>query len=84
VPIVLENDRVIVQRIDFQPGKWAGEHEHAGNQLVVLLDALEMNYKEGEDEVKASYKAGAVFWVDAGTHDHAALNEGSGILVTLK
>ena len=35
---VLENDRVVVQALDFSPGDWTGEHSHAGNQLVVIVD----------------------------------------------
>jgi hypothetical protein len=36
-PVVLENDKVVVQRIEFEAGKWAGEHTHGGSQLAVVL-----------------------------------------------
>ena len=82
--VVLENDRVIVQRIDQQPGDWTGMHSHDGNQLVVVLDDLTLTYKVGDEETEESRSAGDVFWIDAVEHDHKALGEGSVILITLK
>ncbi len=83
-PILLENDRVVVQRSDFEAGAWVGEHSHAGNQLAVPLDATEMLYKEGEKETTESYKPGDVVWLDAVKHDHKALSGGTFILITIK
>lgn len=84
VPVVLENDRVVVQEIPFQPGDWAGEHSHAGGQVVVVLDELKMIYREGGEEVERTFAKGDVFWVDPVTHDHKALSSGTGVLITLK
>ena len=83
-PVLLENDRVIVQRNEFEVGAWVGGHSHAGNQLVVALEDMELVYKEGDKETTRSYKAGDVFWVDAAQHDHKSLTGGAGILITLK
>ena len=82
--ILLENDRVVVQRSDFEAGAWVGEHSHAGNQLSVALDGTEMVFKEGEKETTESYKPGDVVWVDAGKHDHKSLSRGAFILITIK
>ncbi len=83
-PVLLENDRVVVQRTDFEAGAWVGEHSHAGNQLAVILDANELLYKEGEKETTESYKPGDVLWVDAVKHDHKSLSGGTSILITIK
>ena len=82
--VVLENDHVIVQRFDSQPGNWVGMHEHAGNQLVVILADAKMTYKTGGEETEKVYKAGDVFWVDAVEHDHKAITKGGAVIVTLK
>jgi quercetin dioxygenase-like cupin family protein len=83
-PVVLENDKVVVQRIEFEAGKWAGEHTHGGGQLAVVLNDTEMTYKENGKERVVSRKAGDVFWVEAGTHDHKHSVGGTAILITLK
>jgi quercetin dioxygenase-like cupin family protein len=35
--LLLENDRVIVQRFVFQPGESEGSHSHPGHQLLVYI-----------------------------------------------
>jgi quercetin dioxygenase-like cupin family protein len=35
--LLLENDRMIVQRAILEPGLWTGEHGHPGNQVYVLI-----------------------------------------------
>ncbi len=84
VPVVLDNDRVVVQKVEFHPGDWAGEHSHAGGQVVVVLDELKMVYREGGEEVERTYERGDVYWVDPVTHDHKSLSSGTGVLITLK
>ncbi len=84
IPIVFENDQVVAQRMDFGPGEWAGAHSHAGNQIVVILDAITMLYKEGGEEVERSFETGTVFWVDATDHDHKTIKGGSAILISFK
>lgn len=82
--VVLDNERVVVQRVEFQPGAWSGEHSHEGNQLVVLLDDVEMLYRSAEGENTVAFERGHVYWVDAVTHDHRTQGEGTGLLITLK
>ncbi len=70
--VVFENDKVIAQRAAAQPGEWAGEHGHTGNQLAIALSAGEMTYREGGEDTKRTFAPGDVFWVDAtAAHDHA-------------
>jgi len=35
--LLLENDRVIVQRVQVEPGQWEGIHSHPGNQVFVHI-----------------------------------------------
>ncbi len=84
VPVVLENDQVIVQRIEFPAGNWQGEHSHAGNQLAVAITDIEQIVKEGGKEETRTYKPGDVFMVEKGTHDHKSVKAGMAVLITLK
>lgn len=82
--VVLENDQVIVQRFDAQPGTWTGVHKHDGNQLVVILEDATLVYQEGGKEEERQYKAGDVFWIDAVEHNHKAVTQGGAVIVTIK
>lgn len=82
--VVLENDHVIVQKFDTQPGGWVGEHEHAGDQLVIILEDAKMLYKVGGKEEERSFEAGDVYWIDGVEHDHKALTRGGAVIVTVK
>ncbi len=33
----LENDRVIVQRVQLEPGQWEGIHSHPGNPIYIHI-----------------------------------------------
>jgi quercetin dioxygenase-like cupin family protein len=83
-PVVLENDRVVVQRLSFAAGSWQGEHSHDGNQLAVAITDIEQLVKTGDKEETRTYKAGDVFWVEKGTHDHKAIKAGTAVLITFK
>ena len=37
--VVLENDRMIVQRFQIEPGQWTGVHSHPGNQVYIHIKA---------------------------------------------
>lgn len=84
VPVVFENDQVIVQRIEFPTGSWQGEHSHAGNQLAVAITEVEQIVKEGGKESTRTLKPGEVLWVEKGTHDHKNVKAGMAVLITLK
>ena len=84
VPVILENDHVVVQKITFQPGDWVGEHSHPGNQLAIVLDEVTTTFKTADGETEETRPAGDVFWIDAVTHDHKSASGGTAILVTLK
>jgi len=82
--VVLDNDHVVVQKFDSQPGNWVGMHKHDGNQLVVILEDAKLMYKVGGEEMQKEYEAGDVFWIDAVEHDHKAITQGGAVIVTVK
>lgn len=85
VETVLENDRVIVQRVKTAPGQWVGEHAHAGNQLAVILKEGTTTFREGGEERQQTFKPGDVIWVEAvKAHDHKPSGPMDIILITLK
>ena len=84
IPVVFENDKVVVQKLTFEPGDWVGEHAHDGSQMVVILKGMTTVYKEGGKEKEVAYEDGDVFWIDAVTHDHKAMAAGEGLLINFK
>ena len=44
--LLLEDDRVVVQRFVLEPGQWEGIHEHPEYQLVIVLNSSdELTYR---------------------------------------
>ena len=84
VPVVFENDYVVVQHLTLKEGEWTGNHSHHGNQMVVALDDLSTLNKIGDDEEELTYKKGDVFWIDKIEHDHKTIEGGVGVLITFK
>ena len=82
--VVLENDHVIVQKFETQPGEWTGVHKHGGNQVVVILADAKLVYQEGGEEFEREFKAGDVYWVDETEHNHKAVTPGGAVIVTVK
>jgi quercetin dioxygenase-like cupin family protein len=84
--VAFDNDRLVAQRLSIEPGSWAGEHSHAGNQLVVVLKGGTMVYREGGEDTEVTYADGEVFWIDAvEAHDHTAKDAPvDAVLITLK
>lgn len=64
--LVLENDRMIVQRLRIEPGQWTGAHGHPGNQVYVVIKGGTWSERRGmESAPSVSVQAGSVGWVDA-------------------
>ena len=82
--VVLDNEQVVVQRVEMAPGEWVGEHSHDGDQVVISLSNMSLMYREDGKETKKTFEVGEVMWVEAGMHDHKALTDGAAILVTVK
>lgn len=65
--LLLENDRVIVQRVQIEPGQWEGAHAHPGNQLYVHIKGGIWSAREnGVQTPPFPYSdTGSVGWMDA-------------------
>ena len=65
--LLLENDRVIVQRVQVEPGQWEGIHSHPGNQVFVHIKGGTWAGKMGgELSPTTNTRAdGHVGWMDA-------------------
>ena len=44
--VILENDDLIVQKIELEAGRWSGEHPHQRKHLAIALDDVRMLFKE--------------------------------------
>ena len=65
--LVLENDRMIVQRVQLLPGQWTGIHGHPGNQVYVCIRGGSWSERRGGPEPgqSTSVQAGSVGWLDS-------------------
>jgi quercetin dioxygenase-like cupin family protein len=65
--VLLENDRMIVQRVFLEPGQWTGVHSHPGNQVYLQIKGGTWSQREGGGPAgpAESMEPGAVGWVDA-------------------
>ena len=64
--LLLENDKLVVQRFIIQPGQWEGIHSHPGNQIYVHIKGGEWSGRIGG---KSEYSGeidedGSVGWMD--------------------
>ena len=90
--LVLENDRMIVQRMQVEPGQWTGIHRHSGNQVYVHIKGGIWSERRGgvQSAPLPLLKAGSVGWIDAIdlSQGHEMGNTGDTtidlVLVTLK
>lgn len=88
--LLLENDKVVVQRFSFPPGQWEGVHAHHANQLYIHLTDARWKARFGEETTTGTYRAGSVGWYGpvALSEDHESMNIGDEpielIWVTLK
>jgi len=65
--LLLENDRVIVQRVRVEPGQWSGIHSHPGNQVYIdIKGGIWSERRSGVQSPASLYsEPGSVGWVDA-------------------
>ena len=90
--LLLENDRMIVQRVRVEPGQWTGIHSHPGNQVYIHIKGGIWSERRGgvQSPPEPLSKAGSVSWVDAVDLNlgHESGNTGDTtielVLVTLK
>jgi mannose-6-phosphate isomerase-like protein (cupin superfamily) len=67
VELLLENDRMIVQRVKIKPGQWTGLHSHPGNQLYIQITGGILSERRGgvQSSPTPYLEAGSVGWMDA-------------------
>jgi len=65
--LLLENERLIVQRVQVEPGEWEGIHSHPGNQVFIHIKGGTWSGRSGGVQSPSSTvrEAGAVGWMDA-------------------
>ena len=65
--LLLENDRVIVQRVQVEPGEWEGIHSHPGNQVFIHIKGGTWAGRMGgvQSPTTTVRADGAVGWMDA-------------------
>ena len=65
--LLLENDRLIVQRVQVEPGQWEGIHSHPGNQVYIHIKGGTWSERRGGVQSLSSttLTAGSVGWMDA-------------------
>lgn len=65
--LVLENDRVLVQRVHIEPGQWEGVHAHPGNQIYIHIQGGVWSERRGGVQFDPAPFAqnGSVGWMDA-------------------
>ncbi len=88
--LLLDNDKVVVQRFTFPPGQWEGVHTHPPNQLYISLTDGQWKVRYGEKVEVGPSVAGTVGWYGPVelSQDHESVNIGDDpidlIWVTLK
>ncbi|HVO48511.1 MAG TPA: hypothetical protein VMT29_19500 [Steroidobacteraceae bacterium] len=80
--VLLDNERVVVQKFTLQPGQSTGSHAHHGNQLLVFIrGGLLTSAATGRTTL---WKDGRVLWQDATSHpDPGSTNTGSAPIVLM-
>jgi quercetin dioxygenase-like cupin family protein len=65
--LLIENERVIVQRVQVEPGQWEGIHSHPGNQVFVHVKGGTWAGRRGgvQSPTTTNREDGAVGWMDA-------------------
>ena len=65
--VLLENDRVVVQRFILEPGQWEGVHSHPGDQVFVhVRGGVWSGRRNGRERIGTEpSEAGSVGWMEA-------------------
>ena len=74
--VLLENDRVRVRQVSFQPGVRPGPHTHPYAHVGVILDEGSLGFAEkGKKDETVNFKSGDAGWRDANV-THEVFNAG--------
>jgi predicted metal-dependent enzyme (double-stranded beta helix superfamily) len=72
--VLLENDKLVVQRFIIEPGQWEGIHRHPPDQLYIHIKGGEWTVKYGDDAETSVSATGEVGWSDTPT-EFSAMHE---------
>ena len=65
--LLLENDKLVVQRFTIQPGQWEGIHSHPSDQLYIHIKGGEWTVKYGDEATTSYSPTGEIGWDDSVT-----------------
>ena len=65
--LLLENDKLVVQRFTIQPGQWEGIHRHPPDQLYIHIKGGEWTVKYGDGATTSYSPTGEIGWDDRAT-----------------
>jgi len=65
--LLLENDKLVVQRFVIEPGQWEGIHRHPPDQLYVHIKGGQWTVKYGENAETEYSPTGEIGWSDTAT-----------------
>lgn len=65
--LLLENDKLVVQRFTIQPGEWEGIHRHPPDQLYIHIKGGEWTVKYGDGATTSYSPTGEIGWDDSAT-----------------
>ena len=89
--VLLENDKLVVQRFIVEPGQWEGIHRHPPDQLYIQVEGGTWTVKYGNDAETSFSPTGEIGWSDTATELselHESGNTGDEVMdliwVTLK
>ena len=76
--LLLENDKVVVQKFILEPGQWEGVHTHPGNQIYVHIRGGEWTVRRSGQERVSQAADGSVGWseVTGENEQHESGNTG--------
>ncbi len=72
--VLLENDKLVVQRFIVEPGQWEGIHRHPPDQLYIHIKGGEWTVKYGDAAETSISPTGEVGWSDDPT-EFSAMHE---------
>ena len=89
--VLLENDKLVVQRFIIEPGQWEGIHRHSPDQLYIHIKGGEWTVRYGDEENTSISPDGEIGWSDTAVEvaaEHQSGNTGDEpidlVWVTLK
>jgi len=75
--LLLENDKLVVQRFIIEPGQFEGIHRHAPDQLYVHVKGGEWTVKYGDNATTSVSATGEIGWSDTPTEMSAMHESGN-------